>query len=151
MIPTKAIRPLTATAAAVPTVAAATIASRTRRTSTPRLAASSSPTLSTSSTRRCSTSTAELTAMYGAATATSCHVDVEKPPSSHVYTLRNSSLCCCCTNVCTAAMNVATVTPASTSAVARPLRPSAYASATEIAAPPNAAGGTSSDDVPPYA
>ena len=60
MIPTKPISPLTATAAAVPSVAATTTASRTRPTSTPRLAASSSPTLSTSSTRRCSRSTSEL-------------------------------------------------------------------------------------------
>ena len=44
MIPTKAIRPLTETAAAVPIVAATTTTSRTRATLTPRLAASSSPT-----------------------------------------------------------------------------------------------------------
>jgi len=52
MIPTNAIRPLTATAAAVPIVAAATMMRRVRRTFTPRLAASSSPRLRTSSTRR---------------------------------------------------------------------------------------------------
>src|SRR6185503_1026412 len=40
MIPTNAMRPQTATAAAVPIVAAATSTSRVRRTSTPRLAAS---------------------------------------------------------------------------------------------------------------
>ena len=83
MIPTKAISPLTDTAAAVPSVAATTIVSRARPTSIPRLAASSSPRLRTSSTRRCSTSTSELTAMYGAQIATSCQVAVEKPPSSH--------------------------------------------------------------------
>ena len=60
MIPTKAISPLTETAAAVPSVAATTIASRARATSTPRLAASSSPRLRTSSTRRWRTSTSEL-------------------------------------------------------------------------------------------
>ena len=44
MIPTKPIRPLTATAAAVPTVAAATIIRRTRRDVDRRaLPASSSP------------------------------------------------------------------------------------------------------------
>ena len=48
MIPTKPMSPVTATAAAVPSVAATTSASRTRLTSTPRLAASSSPRLSTS-------------------------------------------------------------------------------------------------------
>ena len=45
MIPTKAISPLTETAAAVPSVAAMTIVSRARATLTPRLAASSSPRL----------------------------------------------------------------------------------------------------------
>src|SRR2546430_158963 len=65
MIPTKPIRPLTATAAAVPAVAATTTMSRTRRTSSPRLAASSSPRLSTSSTRRWSNSSVALTTMYG--------------------------------------------------------------------------------------
>ena len=43
MIPTKPIRPLTETAAAVPAVAATTTSSRTRPTLMPRLAASSSP------------------------------------------------------------------------------------------------------------
>src|ERR1700759_1755114 len=50
MIPTKAISPLTDTAAAVPSVAATTIVIRARPTSIPRLAPSSSPRLSTSST-----------------------------------------------------------------------------------------------------
>src|SRR5262245_30559070 len=155
MIPTNAISPLTATAAAVPIVAAATTINRTRGTSTPSVAASSSPTLSTSSTRRCRTSTTELTTMYGSATSTSFHVAVVKPPSSQVYTLTSVSLCCCCTNVCTAVMNVATITPARTSAPvarARPAeRPSTYVRTTEIVAPPNAAGGSSCDEPDPYA
>ena len=50
MIPTKAISPLNATAAAVPSVAATTTSEpHAARRCTPRLAASSSPTLSTSS------------------------------------------------------------------------------------------------------
>src|SRR5207248_307238 len=60
MIPTKAMRPLTDTAAAVPIVAAATMSSRTRATFTPRLVASSSPRLNTSRTRRCNKMTSEL-------------------------------------------------------------------------------------------
>src|SRR3954454_14291816 len=59
MIPTNAIRPLTATAAAVPSVAAAMITSRARRTFSPSAEASSSPSPSTSSTRPCSRITTE--------------------------------------------------------------------------------------------
>ena len=71
MIPTKPISPVTATAAAVPSVAATTRASRTRRTSTPRLAASSSPRLSTSTTRRSARITIAATATYGRIRTTS--------------------------------------------------------------------------------
>src|SRR5262245_53283607 len=157
MIPTKPIRPLTETAAAVPAVAAATTSSRTRPTSTPRLDASSSPRLSTSSTRRWRTRTAALTPMYGVATQTSCHDEVEKPPSSQLYTSRSVSERFDWTNSCTAVMNAATVTPARTSApVARAAptdRPSAYAQMTATVAPANAATGTSAPVEPtrPYA
>ena len=71
MIPTKPMSPVTATAAAVPSVAATTSASRTRRTFTPRLAASSSPRLSTSTTRRSARITTIATATYGRIRTTS--------------------------------------------------------------------------------
>ena len=61
-MPTKPMSPLTATAAAVPRVAAATIVMRTRDDRTPRLSASSSPTRSTSRRRRCASRTTALSA-----------------------------------------------------------------------------------------
>ena len=61
MMPTKPIRPLTDTAAAVPSVAAPTTMSRVRAGWMPSVPASSSPTRSTSSMRRWAISTAPLT------------------------------------------------------------------------------------------
>ena len=61
MMPTKPMRPLTETAAAVPSVAAATTISRVRAAWIPSVPASSSPTRSTSSMRRWARSTTALT------------------------------------------------------------------------------------------
>src|SRR6188472_1806508 len=146
MIPTKAIRPHTATAAAVPTVAATTSASRVRRTSTPRLAASRSPRLRTSTTRRMATITAVASRTYGARTATSLHPVFGRLPRIHEVTSWSVSVFCCCTNVCSAVKKLATVTPARTSVAAsraRPAeRPITYASTTATDAPANAATGS---------
>ena len=65
MIPTKPISPLTATAAAVPSVAAATSEQPHAADVQAERGASSSPSVSTSSTRRCSRITTALTTAYG--------------------------------------------------------------------------------------
>ncbi len=119
MIPTKPISPLTATAAAVPTVAQTTTASRTRPTWTPRLAASSSPTLSTSSSRRWSRIPTVAITTYGSRIRTSRQPELGRRPRIHEYTSWSVSEFCCWTNVCTAVKNEATVTPASTSVAPR--------------------------------
>jgi len=62
MIPTKPMRPLTATTAAVPRVAEATMSRRVEAVLTPRVVASASPSRSTSSSRRWASRTAQLTA-----------------------------------------------------------------------------------------
>ncbi len=125
MMPTKPISPLTATAAAVPRVAAATTTNRSRRVSTPRLAASTSPTRSTSSPRRQASSTAALTAAYGATTATSDQDASVSRPRIHAYTSWIVATCRWIRYVCSAVSSAATATPASTIDVAAPATPGA--------------------------
>ena len=125
MIPTNAISPHTATAAAVPTVAATTSASRVRRTSTPRLAASRSPRLRTSTTRRIATITAVATRTYGVRAATSLQPVLGRLPRIQDVTSCRVSAFCCWTNVCSAVKKLATVTPARTSVAASRSRPAA--------------------------
>ena len=146
MMPTNPIRPLTATAAEVPSVAASTTMMRTWLTFTPRARASSSPTRNTSITRRYSNRVTALTAIYGNTSRTSPHVADVRRPRIHEYTCRTTSLLRCNTNVCTAVASDVTATPANTSVVAERERPNAvptvYVSATATTPPMNAAIGT---------
>ncbi len=84
MIPTNAIRPLTATAAAVPSVAATTSSeARCAGTSTPRLAASVSPRLRTSSDTAEDEDHPVATTTYGASSATSLQPELGSAPRIH--------------------------------------------------------------------
>src|SRR5271166_1676547 len=95
MIPTNPMRPLTATAAATPRVAAITTVSRSRATFTPRLAASVSPTRSTSSRRRWISSAAADAATYGRISHTFDQVDADRPPRIQEYTAASVWVSCC--------------------------------------------------------
>ena len=83
MSPTKAIRPTTDTAAAVPIVAAATSVRRTRPTFTPRLIASSSPSESTSTERLMTRITTTDTHTYGRIRVTSAQPVLGSRPRIH--------------------------------------------------------------------
>ena len=88
MMPTKPMRPLTDTAAAVASEAATTTVIRMRSTGRPRLAASSSPTARTSRARRCSISAIVATTAQGNISSTSCHPAVLRRPRIQEYTIR---------------------------------------------------------------
>src|SRR5438067_3888298 len=146
MMPTKAMSPLTATAAAVANEAATTTTRRVRSTGTPRVVASWSPTLSTSSSRRWASNTAPVTTAYGSTSVTWLHPVTVSRPRSQVYTSLITLVSRCWTNVCMAVSRLATATPARINdAVDRarsPVAPTVYVTSTAPKAPTKAASGT---------
>ena len=83
-MPTKPIRPLTATALAAARALAATTIALVRPGRMPRALASSSPTASTSRCLPCSRMTTELTAAYGRIVVTCCQDAADSEPSSQL-------------------------------------------------------------------